>query len=112
MSYCSKISATDVCEMNEQKLESILDQCERICDRYYLCDTVTLMEDELKVKHEDLLKCPHCKSILDYGDCPDLFASEEEELLIKQENLLHEMWKAGYNVVTCGNCGQVFIHKT
>lgn len=29
-----------------------------------------------------------------------------------QARLLEEMQEAGFNVVNCGNCGSVFIHKT
>lgn len=29
-----------------------------------------------------------------------------------QYKLQQELWKAGYNVVTCGNCPGTFIHKT
>jgi formylmethanofuran dehydrogenase subunit E len=29
-----------------------------------------------------------------------------------QVELLEAMWKIGFNIVTCGNCGEPFIHRT
>ena len=67
---------------------------------------------EQEMQEKGLLKCPYCKQILGYADCPDLFASEDDEDLEEQEDLLFEMQRAGYNVVVCGDCGQVFLHRT
>lgn len=33
-------------------------------------------------------------------------------MINKQHKLLLELQNKGYNIVTCGNCGAVIIHKT
>ena len=110
MSYCEKIKAEKIYKMAETELNKTLDTCEN-CLKYSQCDTVALMQDELKVKQGELLKCPHCENYLEHANCPDLFCVEETQQLKEQEALLREVQALGYNIVTCGNCGQVFIHK-
>ncbi len=57
--------------------------------------------------------CPYCKYISDYSNFPDLFYEQEgQDLYLKQQyQSLIELQQLGYNIVTCGNCGQVFIIK-
>ena len=60
-----------------------------------------------------MLKCPYCGFIGDECDFPDLFYTDCESTkeIIEQEKLLHEIWSHKLNVVTCGMCGDVFIHR-
>ena len=113
MSYCSEITSEKIYNMTEQELNSTLDKCEN-CPRYSQCDTVALMLDELKLKNNEILKCPHCEHYQGFSDCPDLFYedSDNNRDINEQLKLLVEMQRKGFNVVTCGNCGQVFIHRT
>ncbi len=61
----------------------------------------------------DTVNCPHCGETFDYCDCPDLFCSgESTEAYRKQYKLLRELQTKGFNIVTCGFCGLVFIAKT
>lgn len=55
MSYCKKeIEAADVIKtLSIDDLEFDLASCEQSCDRYYQCDTVALMLDELKKREEE-----------------------------------------------------------
>jgi len=62
---------------------------------------------------EVLLKCPYCGYEGEPCDFPDLFFGdcETSKELLDQEALLNEIQATGFNVVTCGNCGDVMIHK-
>lgn len=62
---------------------------------------------------EVLLKCPYCGYEGEPCDFPDLFFSdcETSKELLNQEALLNEIQATGFNVVTCGECGDVMIHK-
>ena len=57
--------------------------------------------------------CPHCKYCNEDSNFPDLFYEDSNnDLYIKQQlQNLKELQQLGYNIVTCGNCGQVFIQK-
>ena len=60
----------------------------------------------------DNLKCPFCGFESDYCDFPDLFYTDENNSnWTKQYNLQKEIQQLGYNIVTCGDCGEVFIIK-
>ena len=114
MSYCNKIKSEKIYNMADNELDLTLDDCYLNCDKYSSCDTVALMNYELKVKEGELLCCPHCEHYMEFCDCPDLFYSDASNSkgLNEQLKLLEEMQTHGYNIVTCGNCGQVFIHRT
>ena len=62
----------------------------------------------------DELKCPHCGFTSDYGNFPDLFFFDEDNTreINEQAVIQEEMWDKGYNIVTCGECGLPFIHRT
>lgn len=116
MSYCNKeIKAENILnDMSEDDLNFTLASCEMTCDKYYQCDTVCLMNDRLKELQGECLKCPHCEHYQEFCECPDLFypdASNSKDVN-NQLKLLEEMQRKGFNVVTCGHCGQVFIHRT
>lgn len=57
------------------------------------------------------LVCPYCHGKFDYCDCPDLFVDGDSSSPDEQVKLLEELWTHGFNIVTCGSCGGVFIHK-
>lgn len=59
------------------------------------------------------LTCPYCKYKGEYSDFPDLFYSDKNNTpeLDEQYELQDELISKGYNIVTCGDCGQVFIHR-
>lgn len=59
------------------------------------------------------LKCPYCNFEDEPYSFPDLFYqdSKNTEEINMQYELLKELWDKGFNIVTCGNCGYVFIHK-
>lgn len=115
MSYCKKgIDAHNILNnMSTDDLEFTLASCEQNCDKYYQCDTVALMNDELKLKQGECLKCPHCEHYQEFCDCPDLFYVDamRSKDWNEQEKLMAEINSYGYNIVTCGHCGQVFIHR-
>lgn len=48
MNYCNDINANAIDAMNDVVLDCMLSQCEKLCDRYFQCDTVALMQDKLK----------------------------------------------------------------
>ncbi len=54
MSYCKKgIDAIHIAQISQNEIEFTLASCEQSCDRYYQCDTVALMLDELKKREEE-----------------------------------------------------------
>lgn len=59
------------------------------------------------------ITCPYCGFTSDECDFPDLFYPDSNNTaeLNKQLELLEEIQKLGFNVVTCGDCGQVFIQE-
>ena len=59
------------------------------------------------------IKCPYCNYENEDCNFPDLFYPDSNfsKELNKQAKLLEELQDHGYNIVTCGNCGQVFITK-
>lgn len=59
------------------------------------------------------LKCPYCGFEEDISFFPDLFCEFETCKQYQEQNLLlQEIQKEGYNVVTCGECGEAFLHRT
>ena len=60
-----------------------------------------------------MLKCPYCGFDGEECDFPDLFYTdcESQKEIIEQEKLLNEIQSHKLNIVTCGMCGDVFIHK-
>lgn len=115
MSICDKgLNACSILKMTDKELNFILDRCEKSCEKYHQCDTALLIQDELKLKRNECLKCPYCESYQDFSDCPDLFYfdSKQSRALNTQAELLQKMQEKGFNVVTCGHCGEVFIHTT
>lgn len=59
----------------------------------------------------DYLTCPYCGLYSYICDFPDLFCEADEDEFPEQLEYQHAIQKAGYNIVTCGDCGYVFIHK-
>lgn len=115
MSYCNKrIEAKNILSnISEDDLNYTLASCEQTCDNYYQCDTVALMQDRLKELQGEVLKCPFCEHYQEFAECPDLFYSDETNTqpINEQLKLLEEIQNKGFNIVTCGHCGQVFIYR-
>lgn len=61
------------------------------------------------MKNTDYIKCPYCEVLIEERDCPDLWACENKIEYRKQETILRNMQKCGFNVVTCGNCGGIIL---
>ena len=61
----------------------------------------------------DELRCPHCGWESESYNFPDLFCYDcnMSSELQKQLELLQRLQQKGFNIVTCGHCGQVFIHE-
>lgn len=59
------------------------------------------------------LTCPYCGFTSDECDFPDLFYDDYDVTceMKRQLELLTALQELGYNVVTCGDCGQVFIQE-
>lgn len=57
------------------------------------------------------LVCPYCGFTSDECDFPDLFYIDFDVTceMKRQLDLLKALQELGYNVVICGDCGQVFI---
>lgn len=56
------------------------------------------------------VKCPHCGYRGDECNFPDLYSEFEEKAEYREQyKLLKQMQDLGYNVVTCGMCGNVII---
>lgn len=57
------------------------------------------------------LTCPYCGFTSDEYDFLDLFYDDYDTTyeMKKQFELLTALQELGYNVVTCGDCGQAFI---
>lgn len=57
------------------------------------------------------LTCPYCGFTSEVCDFPDLFYDDDDITceMKRQLDLLKALQELGYNVVTCGDCGQVFI---
>lgn len=74
-------------------------------------------EEYLKENHHEVyvgLQCPYCGFTGDFCDFPDLIIEDEEQTAgeAEQVELLEKLWVKGFNVVSCGHCGLVFIHET
>lgn len=78
------------------------------CNYYY-----SQLDDKLKELNGELLRCPYCGYTGELCNFPDLFWEDCDNTkeINKQYELLEQMWDKGFNIVTCGDCGQVFIHK-
>lgn len=61
----------------------------------------------------EFIKCPYCNALHEPSGCPDLFYTNDTNTseINEQVVLQTELQTLGYNIVTCGNCGEVFIHK-
>ena len=59
------------------------------------------------------LTCPGCHFTDDICSFPDLYCEDIDntKAINNQVKLQRELLNLGYNIVTCGNCGQVFIYK-
>ena len=59
----------------------------------------------------DDLRCPYCGWESESCNFPDLFYDDYEVTyeIKKQFDLLIALQELGYNIVTCRQCGQVFI---
>lgn len=58
------------------------------------------------------LQCPYCGMTGDFCDFPDFIIDDCDNTKGEKEQykLLEKLWSKGFNVVTCGDCGYVFIH--
>lgn len=113
MAYCNKYTSGKILQSTYKQLDKILNTCEKTCPYYTTCDSIALMQNEIMYKRNEILKCPHCEQYQEFCDCPDLFYTDitNTTLIEKQYKMLLELNQLGYNIVTCGNCGQVFIQK-
>ena len=71
-------------------------------------------KEYLKENFHDIyvgLKCPFCGADGDVCGFPDLFYEADEDDFPEQCKYQYAIQKAGYNIVTCGCCGDVFIHE-
>lgn len=71
-------------------------------------------KEYLKENHHDIytgLQCPFCGFTGDFCDFPDLFYEADEESYNEQYQYQQSLIDLGYNIVTCGHCGDVFIQK-
>lgn len=68
------------------------------------------MIDIDKKINKNEIKCPYCNYTNEECNFPDLFY-EGCPNLKEQYKLLQGLWTLGYNIVTCGECGQVIIVK-
>lgn len=60
----------------------------------------------------DYIKCPYCDNAVELKDCPDFWCNEKHTDYKKQEKILKNMQKYGFNVVSCGICdGIILIEK-
>ena len=59
--------------------------------------------------NKDELKCPYCGYESDKSNFPDYFYPGCP--YPEQFKRLIEIQKAGFNIVTCGMCGEPFIQK-
>ena len=66
-------------------------------------------KEGLNKMNKDDLKCLYCDFENDISNFPDLFYDGCE--YPEQYKLLQELQDVGYNIVTCGACGYVFIQK-
>lgn len=58
------------------------------------------------------MKCPHCGYESEDYDFPDLYCEFEEKAEYKEQyKLLKQLQDIGYNVVTCGMCGNAIIQS-
>ena len=62
---------------------------------------------------DTVIRCPYCGAEMDESNFPDLFYEDADNTkgLNDQCKLLEELQSTGFNVVTCGNCGDVLITK-
>ena len=81
---------------------------------YGWCDIRTFNREKVvKMTLQNfLLKCPHCGFEEDSCFFPDLFFRDDNyPQYDEQVDLLEEIQELGYNIVTCGKCGEVFIER-
>lgn len=62
----------------------------------------------------EILTCPYCGFTDDICSFPDLFYTDLNNTAAQNEQykLLLELNEIGYNIVSCGKCEGIFIHKT
>lgn len=62
----------------------------------------------------DNLRCPYCGWESESYNFPDLvcYDCNMSSGLQEQLELLQRLQQKGFNIVTCGHCGGVFIHET
>lgn len=112
---CIKDNYNEICynTTDLQKIYDFMDDCENNCIKFGSCDYNGMLNDkcvDLEAIQDDLT-CPHCNYSSEYCNFPDLFYSGGGECK-NQYALLMEMQQKGFNIVTCGMCGEVLIHKT
>lgn len=80
---------------------------------YSRCDIRTFNKEKVvRMTLQDLLKCPHCGFEEDLCFFPDLFYPDDySPQYNEQAELLEKIQELGYNIVTCGKCGEVFIER-
>ena len=69
----------------------------------------------IDTKHKQYkLKCPICSCEDDICNFPDLWWDDKNNTKAQNQQvyLLKELQAKGYNLVSCGFCGCVFIHRT
>ena len=127
------IENTEICKISE-KYKRVLDDIEKqvkaiyndcfyddICDcnncdmkngcAYYRKFNILniIKKAKEKINNGNTLECPYCNNIVEHQDCPDLWSNEKHPDYKKQEKILKNMQKCGFNVVTCGICGGIFL---
>ena len=60
---------------------------------------------------EYYLTCPTCGFKADPCGFPDLYWEVDEDDYPEQYEYQRAIQKLGFNIVRCGECGEVFIHK-
>lgn len=114
---CIKNNFNKVLEYGtKEEINDFMNKCDNTCEqciKFGSCDYYSQLDDKLKELDGELLRCPYCGDTGELCDFPDLFWEDCDNTkeINKQYELLEQMWDKGFNIVTCQDCGQVFIHK-
>lgn len=101
MTWCNRIKSENIKNMNEQGLRETLNNCEKTCEKYHLCDTVAMMEDEIKVKEGEADYCCKCGKLI-------IFDNETYYLEADEDKFYCEECGDEESLTQCDNCGDWF----
>lgn len=108
------IELQNINDYGREMMQEIFSRLEYYISHKHEIEVEGFREKYVKPKQVDEYTCPFCGDKSDICNFPDLFYSDANgtDSWNEQVKLLEELQTKGYNIVTCGDCGQPFIVKT